>query len=82
MFDTVGKLGWRVDVQTHTIKTVIQKVLEIDVEGGWDRTEDGIALDVPLAKEEEDCVVSGRICHYCSFAYSSHNPGLLQVGIW
>ena len=58
VFDTVGKLGWRVDVQTHTIKTVIQKVLEIDVEGGWDRTEDGIALDVPLAKEEEDCVVS------------------------
>jgi len=56
VFDTVGKLGWRVDVQTHTIKTVIQKVLEAKVEGGWDVNEDGVPLDVPIAREEVDCV--------------------------
>ncbi|PCH37846.1 alpha/beta-hydrolase [Wolfiporia cocos MD-104 SS10] len=56
VFDTVGKLGWRVDVQTHTIKNVITKVLEAQVEGGWDTGADGSILDVPIAREEEDCV--------------------------
>jgi lipase ATG15 len=52
VLDTVGKLGWKVDVRNHVIKNVILKVLEADgVE--W---EDG--RDVPLAREEEDCVVS------------------------
>ncbi|KZT09639.1 alpha/beta-hydrolase [Laetiporus sulphureus 93-53] len=56
VFDTVGKLGWRVDVRTHTIKEVITKVLEAQVEGGWDTSDDGVALDVPIAREEVDCV--------------------------
>ncbi|EKM82470.1 hypothetical protein AGABI1DRAFT_34300 [Agaricus bisporus var. burnettii JB137-S8] len=44
VFDTVGKLGWHVDVRTHVIKVVIKRLLE-DV----DRRE------VPQAKAEEDC---------------------------
>ncbi|KII88294.1 hypothetical protein PLICRDRAFT_41455 [Plicaturopsis crispa FD-325 SS-3] len=51
VYDTVGLLGWRVDVRKHVIKEVIKNVVEGEVEGGW---EDG--RDVPLAKEEEDCV--------------------------
>jgi len=52
VFDTVEKLGWKVDVRKHVIKDVVFKVLEADgVE--W---EDG--RDVPLARREEDCVVS------------------------
>ncbi|KAI0957958.1 hypothetical protein AcW1_006182 [Taiwanofungus camphoratus] len=58
VFDTVGKLGWRVDVRTHTINDVITRVLEKDVKGGWEVSEDGIGRDVPVAKEEVDCVVS------------------------
>lgn len=56
VFDTVGKLGWRVDVQTHTIKSVITRVLEASVEGGWEVGEDGVPRDVPVAREEADCV--------------------------
>ncbi|TFY67044.1 hypothetical protein EVJ58_g1880 [Rhodofomes roseus] len=51
-----GRLGWRVDVLTHRIKTVIVDMLEADVEDGWDSTEDGIQLDVPIAREEVDCM--------------------------
>ncbi|KAG6910289.1 hypothetical protein DXG01_011686 [Tephrocybe rancida] len=50
VFDTVGKLGWRVDVRKHVIRDVITKVLESDgVE--WEE-----GREVPLAREEEDCV--------------------------
>ncbi|KAG6861536.1 hypothetical protein C0995_015269 [Termitomyces sp. Mi166 len=52
VFDTVGKLGWRVDVRKHVIRDVIKKVLEIDgIE--WEE-----GRDVPLARSEEDCVVN------------------------
>lgn len=52
VFDTVNKLGWKVDVRKHVIRDVITKVLEAeDIE--W---EDG--REVPLARAEEDCVVS------------------------
>jgi len=52
VLDTVGKLGWKVDVRKHVIKDVILKVLEADgVE--WEE-----GRDVPLAREEQDCVVS------------------------
>ncbi|KAF7323099.1 hypothetical protein HMN09_00090100 [Mycena chlorophos] len=50
VFDTVNKLGWKVDVRKHVIKNVIQNVLELeDVE--W---EEGKA--VPVARAEKDCV--------------------------
>lgn len=50
IYDTVGKLGWRVSVQSHPIKEVILRVLEGDQQWGEGR-------DVPLAVEEIDCVV-------------------------
>ena len=54
VFDTVGQLGWRVDVLKHPIKEVILNVLEREVpEHGWD----GWGREVPLAMAEEDCVV-------------------------
>ncbi|KAJ7173998.1 alpha/beta-hydrolase [Mycena crocata] len=50
VFDTVNKLGWKVDVRKHVIKDVITKVLEAEgIEWGEGR-------DVPLAEEEADCV--------------------------
>lgn len=50
VYDTVNKLGWKVDVRRHPIKEVITKVIEAaDVE--W---EDG--RDVPAAVEEADCM--------------------------
>lgn len=58
VYDTVGQLGWRVDVRTHPIKQVITKVIEL--EESW---EDG--REVPVAREEVDCVV-------CPFSSSEH----------
>lgn len=55
VYDTVGQLGWRVDVRTHPIKQVITRVIEL--EESW---EDG--REVPVAREEVDCVV-------CSFFF-------------
>ncbi|KAI9466174.1 alpha/beta-hydrolase [Lactarius psammicola] len=49
IYDTVGKLGWRVSVQSHPIKEVILRVLEDDQQWGEGR-------DVPLAVEEVDCI--------------------------
>ncbi|KAI0320128.1 alpha/beta-hydrolase [Amylostereum chailletii] len=49
VYDTVGKLGWRVDVTRHPIKTIITKVIELD--GEWEE-----GREVPLAREEIDCV--------------------------
>ncbi|OCH93397.1 alpha/beta-hydrolase [Obba rivulosa] len=56
VYDTVGKLGWNVDVRTHTIKNVIMNVIEAKVKGGWEDDENGVHRDVPAAREEEDCV--------------------------
>jgi lipase ATG15 len=50
MYDTVGKLGWRVSLQKHPIKKLILDVLEIDQE--WEE-----GRNVPLAVEESDCIV-------------------------
>ncbi|TRM62573.1 Alpha/Beta hydrolase protein [Schizophyllum amplum] len=50
VYDTVNKLGWKVDVRRHPIKEVITNVIEkSDVE--WEESR-----DVPAAVEEEDCV--------------------------
>lgn len=54
VYDTVERFNWRVDVRRHVIKDVITKVLED--EGEW---EDG--REVPLARAEEDCVVSPSV---------------------
>ncbi|KZV64954.1 alpha/beta-hydrolase [Peniophora sp. CONT] len=49
LYDTVGRLGWHVDVRTHRIADVITRLLELDED--W---EDG--RKVPIAREEVDCV--------------------------
>ncbi|EGN95505.1 Lipase, required for intravacuolar lysis of autophagic bodies [Serpula lacrymans var. lacrymans S7.3] len=54
VYDTVGRLGWRVDVRKHVIKEMILNVLE--VEGQWPDDEEGKEREVPRAKEELDCV--------------------------
>jgi lipase ATG15 len=48
----VGKLGWRVSLQTHPIKTLILRVLEGSEDEEWEE-----GRDVPLAVEEVDCIV-------------------------
>ncbi|KAA1471211.1 alpha/beta-hydrolase [Dentipellis sp. KUC8613] len=50
IFDTVGKLNWRVDVRKHPIREVILKVLEQE-EIEWEED-----AEVPQAKAEEDCI--------------------------
>ncbi|KAJ7709736.1 alpha/beta-hydrolase [Mycena rosella] len=50
IFDTVNKLGWKVDVRRHVIRDVITKVLEVEgIE--WEE-----GRSVPLAREDPDCV--------------------------
>ena len=58
VYDTVGKLGWRVDVRTHPIRTVILEVIEREMQDGWEEDCDGFLRAVPAAKVEEDCIVS------------------------
>jgi lipase ATG15 len=59
VYDTVSKYGWRVDVRKHVIKEVITTVLEDDTE--WEE-----GRQVPLAREEVDCVVSDCCCIWSS----------------
>ena len=58
VFDTVGRLGWRVDVRKHVIRDVIENVLEYNGnskgEKEWEWEE---GRKVPMAREETDCVV-------------------------
>ena len=60
VYDTIGRFGWRSgDVRHHVIRDTILQVLE--EEGEW---EDG--REVPLARAEEQCVVSlpSGCCNY------------------
>ncbi|KIL00900.1 hypothetical protein PAXRUDRAFT_821094 [Paxillus rubicundulus Ve08.2h10] len=54
VYDTVGRLGWHVDVRKHPIKELILNVLDLD--GPWPDGEDGVQRDVPTAREEIECV--------------------------
>lgn len=49
-YDTITKLGWAVDIRTHAIAVVVEKVLSED----WD-PEHG--KPVPDFYDEGDCVV-------------------------
>lgn len=51
MYDTVGRLGWSVDIRTHPIKEIINRILEKEIL--WE-----LGRQVPEARAEEDCVVS------------------------
>ncbi len=71
VFDTVNRLGWRVDIRYHVIKNVILKVLEAGIDWEEDRK-------VPIAREEEDCVVRVFCCNL--FTSAELPIGLLQMG--
>ncbi|KZP12555.1 alpha/beta-hydrolase [Athelia psychrophila] len=51
VYDAVGKLKWGVNIQHHPIREVINKVIEAEAEWEWEE-----GRDVPLAREEADCV--------------------------
>ena len=51
VYDTVGRLKWSVDIRTHPIKEIINRVLEKEI--WWE-----FGRQVPKARAEEDCVVS------------------------
>jgi lipase ATG15 len=51
LYDTVGNLSWSVDVRTHGIVTVIEKVLSVP----WAPSME-IGREVPEACVEKDCV--------------------------
>lgn len=54
IYDTIDKFHWRTNVRHHPIREIITKVLE--EEGEW---EGGRA--VPVARTEDDCVVSTSV---------------------
>jgi lipase ATG15 len=51
VYDTVGQLGWQVDIRKHPIREVISKVIERDRE--WE-----LGRKVPVPTVEVDCIVS------------------------
>lgn len=48
VYDTVGRLKWSLDIRTHPIKELINRVLEKEI--WWE-----FGRHVPLARPEEDC---------------------------
>ncbi|TFY58574.1 hypothetical protein EVG20_g8095 [Dentipellis fragilis] len=51
LYDTVSNLSWAVDVRTHTIVNVIEKLLSVP----WAPAEE-VGRQVPEARPQEDCV--------------------------
>jgi lipase ATG15 len=74
LYDTVGRLGWHVDVRTHRIGDVITRLLELEEE--WEP-----GRSVPAAREEIDCVVSSSFLTVAVATSYERNLGLLQVGV-
>lgn len=66
VYDTVGKIGWKVDVRKHPIREVIINVVERgwDLGEGWEVDEYGAMRAVPKARVEENCVVSCRCLRF------------------
>ena len=55
VYDTVTRLEWHVDVVLHPIKELVLNVLEL--EGPWPDVQDGAEREVPIPREEVDCIV-------------------------
>ena len=56
-YDTVTQLGWPVDVRTHGIRVIVEKLLASDWDGGDDDGKNGTHKEVPGFYDEEDCIV-------------------------
>ncbi|SCV74212.1 BQ2448_6644 [Microbotryum intermedium] len=56
VYDTVGRLGWSVDIRTHSIKPVIEKVLIPD----WGVTEEQRKKEEEERKRKERCENKGE----------------------
>ena len=57
-YDTVSKLKWGVDIRTHPISVVVDKLLAEDWEDETAAPEDGESTSgVPALQEEKDCSV-------------------------
>jgi len=54
VYDTVTRLGWHANVRRHPIKELVLNVLELELL--WPDEEDGTERQVPVAREEVDCV--------------------------
>lgn len=79
-YDTVTNLSWSVDVRTHAIAQMVDKVLSEP----WAAANE-LGLEVPPLKRQDDCVVSLRVPSH-KVEFFSHwrgaAAGLLQMGLW
>lgn len=80
-YDTVSKLHWNVDVRTHGIAVVVDKLLSADWEE--DDEEDGGKKKggVPDLTEETDCAVRVFVRSFPIFLCTYLHAGLLQLGV-
>lgn len=79
-YDTVTNLSWSVDVRTHAIAQMVDKVLSEP----WQAASE-LGLEVPPLKRQDDCMVSYRVPsrNVESFSYwCGAAAGLLQMGLW
>ena len=58
-YDTVTNLSWSVDVRTHAIAQVVDKVLSEP----WAAATE-LGREVPPLKRQDDCVVSSRVLRH------------------
>jgi len=79
-YDTVTNLSWSVDVRTHAIAQMVDKVLSEP----WAAANE-LGLEVPPSKRQDDCLVSSRVTSH-KVEFFSHRcgtaAGLLQMGLW
>lgn len=73
-------LSWSVDVRTHAIAQMVDKVLSEP----WAAANE-LGLEVPPFKRQDDCLVSFRVPSH-EVEFFSHRrgaaAGLLQMGLW
>jgi hypothetical protein len=79
-YDTVSNLSWSVDVRTHAIAQLVDRVLSEP----W-AAANKLGLEVPPSKRQDDCVVSFRVPSHKVELFSHGRgaaAGLLQMGLW
>jgi hypothetical protein len=70
IYDTVTNASWAVDVRTHVIVAIIEKLLSEP----WPPSEE-IGREVPEPVAEDDCIVSRVFCgHLASTIHSYDYP--------